>query len=179
MTVIDIEREAETENDAARFRFITDWQALDPAESDAIREFWRSEGALTDDKQMTARLPQLVMHVRDGDKVAAVCTAVPMTPPAFGQPVYYYRSFVGKAWRTTSLVKRLAVRATKVLEEFAATRDFPCIGVMLELEGERFKDKWRMPIWRYAKFIYVGRSPRGLETRVYYFEGAMLKPAKS
>ena len=57
--------------------------------------------------------------------------------------------------------------------------DFPCIGVMLELEGARFKDKWRMPIWSYRAFIYIGRSQRGLETRVYYFKDAMLKPIKT
>ncbi len=50
---------------------------------------------------------------------------------------------------------------------------------MLELEGARFKEKWRMPIWSYAQFIYIGRSQRGLETRVYYFKDAMLKPIKT
>ena len=163
----------------ARFSFVADWQALDPAEGEAIADFWRREGALTEDAQIKARLPQVVMHVRDGDRVAAISTAIPMTPPQFGQPVYYFRMFVGKEWRSTSLIKRLAVRATRVLEEYAAAHDFPCIGVMLELEGARFKDKWRMPIWSYAQFIYVGRSGRGLETRVYYFKDAMLKPVKT
>ena len=164
---------------AARFEFIADWQALDPAEGEAIGEFWRSEGALTEEAHIKARLPQVVMHVRENGRVAAISTAVAMTPPQFGQPVYYFRMFVGKEWRTTSLIKRLAVRATRVLEEYAAARGFPCIGVMLELEGARFKDKWRMPIWNYARFIYVGRSARGLETRVYYFKDAMLKPGKT
>ena len=162
-----------------RFTYVADWQALDPAEAEAISDFWRREGALTEDAQIKARLPQVVMHVRDGDTVAAVSTAVTMTPPQFGQPVYYFRMFVGKEWRTTSLIKRLALRATKCLEEYASTHDYPAIGVMLELEGARFKDKWRMPVWNYVQFIYVGRSPRGLETRVYYFNGAMLKKVRN
>ena len=161
-----------------RFTFIADWQALDPAEGEAIREFWRSEGALTDDKTITSRLPQVVMHARDGDKVAAVCTAVAMTPPAFGQPVYYYRSFVGKAWRTTMLIEKLLRRAIACLEDYAAAHDFPCIGILLELEGARFKDKGRVPIWPHTDFVYVGRSGRGLESRVRFFKGAKLKPAK-
>jgi hypothetical protein len=164
---------------SARYEYIADWQALDPAEGEAIGEFWRREGALTEEAHIKARLPQVVMHVRDNGRVAAISTAIAMTPPQFGQPVYYFRMFVGKEWRTTSLIKRLAVRATKVLEDYAAAHDFPCIGVMLELEGARFKDKWRMPIWNYAKFIYVGRSQRGLETRVYYFRDAMLKSVKT
>ena len=163
----------------ARFSYVADWHALDPAESEAIAAFWRSEGALTEEAHIKARLPQVVMHVRENGRVAAISTAVAMTPPQFGQPVYYFRMFVGKAWRSTPLIKRLAVRATKCLEEYAVAHDFPCIGVMLELEGARFKEKWRMPIWSYAQFIYIGRSPRGLETRVYYFKGALLKEIKT
>lgn len=166
-------------SEQTRYTYVTDWQSLDPADGTAIGDFWRREGALTDDALIKTRLPQVVMHVLDGDEIAAISTAVPVTPPQFGQPVYYFRLFVGKKWRATSLIKRLAVRATRVLEEYASTRDFPCIGVMLELEGARFKEKWRMPIWSYAQFIYVGRSPRGLETRVYYFKGAMLKEVKT
>ena len=164
---------------APRYTFVADWQALDPVAGEAIADFWRREGALADEALIKARLPQVVMHVLDGDAVAAISTAVPMTPPQFGQPVYYFRMFVGKAWRSTPLIKRLAVRATKCLEEYAVAHDFPCIGVMLELEGARFKEKWRMPIWSYAQFIYIGRSPRGLETRVYYFKGALLKEIKT
>ena len=49
-----------------------------------------------------------------------------------------------------------------------------CVGVMIELEAERFRRKWRIPVWPYVPFVYIGRSPAGLETRVYYFEGAVL-----
>jgi hypothetical protein len=162
----------------ARFSFVADWQALDPAEGEAIADFWRREGALNDEAQIRARLPQVVMHAREGDTVTAVCTAVAMTPPQFGQPIYYYRSFIGKNWRTTTLIERMLRRAVKTLEDYAAAHEFPCIGILLELEGARFADKGRMPIWPHTNFIYVGRSGRGLETRVYYFDGAKLKPIK-
>jgi len=171
-------RVTSTEAAPSAFRFVTDWQSIDPAEADAIREFWRSEGALSEEAHMSARLQQLVMHARDGDKVAAVCTAVAMTPPALGQPVYYYRSFVGKAWRTTTLVEKLLRRAQKLLEDHARENNFPCIGILLELEGARFKDKGRMPVWPHTGFVYIGKSGRGLESRVYYFKGARLKAAK-
>ncbi len=108
----------------------------------------------------------------------AVSTAVALTPPQFGQPVYYYRSFVGKQWRTTTLIERLLKRALVTLEDYAIAHDYPCIGVLLELEGARFADKGRMPIWPHSNFVYVGRSQRGLETRVHYFKGATLKSGK-
>lgn len=162
---------------ASAIRYVADWPPA-PAEAEAIRRFWIDEAALNDEAQIAQRLPQVVMHAVDGDKVAAVCTAVATTPPAFGQPVYYYRSFVGKAWRRTTLVERLLRRAQAFLEEHARERGFPCIGILLELEGARFKDKGRMPVWPHSGFTYVGKSGRGLEMRVYYFEGAKLKAAK-
>jgi hypothetical protein len=162
-----------------RFTFVADWQALEPAEGEAIAAFWRSENAMQDETQMKTRLPQVVMHARDGDEVAAVCTAMAVIPPQFGQPVYYYRSFVGKAWRTTTLIEQLLRRAVKLLEDYAAAHDFPCIGILLELEGARFADKGRMPVWPRTGFIYIGKSGRGLESRVHYFKGARLKPAKT
>jgi hypothetical protein len=171
--------DAMNESAPLRFTFVADWQALDPAEGEAIAAFWRSENALNDDAQMKARLPQVVMHARDGDNVAAVCTAIAMTPPQLGQPVYYYRSFVGKAWRTTTLIEQLLRRAVKLLEDYSATHGFPCIGILLELEGARFADKGRMPIWPRTGFVYIGKSGRGLESRVRYFKGARLRPAKT
>jgi hypothetical protein len=34
-----------------------------------------------------------------------------------------------------------------------------------------------MPIWPHSGFVYVGKSARGLETRVHFFKGAKLKTA--
>ena len=151
--------------------------AVIAADGQAIGDFWKREGALGDEAQIKARLPQVVAHARDENGVVAVCTAVPMVPPAFGQPVYYFRSFVGKNWRTTTVFKQLFKRAQAVLENYARDHDFPCIGILLELEGARFKEKGRVPIWPLG-LIYIGKSGRGLESRVYYFKGAKLKPLK-
>lgn len=164
--------------DSSRFRFVTNWQAMDAGDAEAIKAFWRREGAFTDDAPMAARLPQIVLHAREGDEVAAVCTAVPVTPPAFGQPVYYFRAFVGKAWRSTRLFVLLWRHAQPLLETYAREHGFPCIGILLELENNRFKEKGRMPVWPHTDLVYIGKSGRGLETRVYYFKGAKLKPAQ-
>ena len=160
---------------ARRFRFVADWPAPAAEDAEAIRGFWRREHAFNDEAQMTARLPQVVMHALDGDEVAAVSTAVAVTPPIFGQPVYYYRSFVGRKWRTTILVESLLKRSQALLGAFARERDFPCIGVLLELENARFRKRMRMPVWSRTGFVYVGRSGRGLEYRVAFFGGATLK----
>ena len=160
------------------FRFVDDWQAMQPADAEAIRSFWRREGAISDDAQMDERLKQVVMHaVTPEGEVAGVCTALPMTHPQIGQPLYYWRTFVGARWRSTALVMRLLKRSCVRLEAYVQTNGGPCIGVLLELENSRFRDKGRMAAWWNPRFVYVGRSPRGLDLRVLYFKGAKLRPA--
>jgi hypothetical protein len=167
-------------NDAARssstFRFVTHWKIESPENDDAVLQFWEREGALANDVMAKERLKELVLDARDSDgRVAGVCTVVPMTLPRLGQPMYYYRCFIGKDWRKTRLVFRLLLRAFEVLEEYARTHDFPCIGVVLELENSRFGDALRAPVWPSTGFIYAGKSGRGLDLRLRYFHGARLK----
>ena len=163
-------------SETARFRFVEDWPAIRPDAADAVRAFWRREGAFDSDAQMDQRLPQLVMHAcSDEGEVAGVCTALAMTPPGLGQPMYYWRCFVGARWRATPLVMQLLKRSCVVLEAHARTHDFPCIGILLELENTRFRDRGRAAQWWNPRFTYIGRSPRGLDLRVLYFKGARLR----
>lgn len=164
------------------FDFIHDWPAADTAEKEDISAFWRREGALNDEAAIEQRLKQVVMHARTRDgEVAGVCTAMPMTPPRLGQPMYYWRTFVGARWRASSLVMSLLKRSCALLEEHARTHDYPCIGVLLELENDRFRERGRMATWFNPRFVYIGRSDRGLDLRALYFKGARLKdpPARA
>jgi len=164
---------------SARFTFVVDWPAPSAESGDAIRAFWKREGAFNDEAQMNARLPQVVMHALTPEgEVAGVCTAVVMTPPHLAQPVYYWRTFVGKAWRSTSLVMTLLKRSCVLLEQHAIEHDYPCIGILLELENNRFKEKGRTAVWWNPRFVYIGRSQRGLDLRMFYFKGARLKAVK-
>lgn len=167
---------SETASATSRFVYATDWGHMAPDDAQALRAFWKREGALVDDAQIDARLPQVVMHAttREGD-VAGVCTAVAATHPRIGQPLYYWRTFVGKPWRSSQLVGLLLKKSCRVLEQHAKDNDFPCIGVLLELENARFKERGRMPVWANPRFVYVGRSERNLDLRVLYFDGARLK----
>ncbi|HET6545575.1 MAG TPA: hypothetical protein VFG55_02385 [Rhodanobacteraceae bacterium] len=161
----------------ARFTLVTDWQVLDPVDGAAIGEFWKRENAIADDAQAAKRLTEVVAHARTADgTVAAVCTAVAVTLPRFGQPMYYYRCFVGRAWRSTRLVFSMLRCAQSALEAYARERDFPCIGMLIELENARFGTTLRTPLWPNSGFVYVGRSGRGFDLRAYYFRGARLKP---
>lgn len=161
---------------ANAFTFVTVWPQACAEDAEAIRGFWRREKALDSDAAMDQRLPQVVIYARtsDGD-VAGVCTAVAVTPQQLGQPVYYWRTFVGAAWRSSKLVMALLKRSSMLLEDYSREQGFPCIGVLLELENTRFANVGRRAEWHNPRFAYIGRSERGLDVRVHYFRGARLK----
>jgi hypothetical protein len=162
--------------DQHRYNTITDWQQLDPATGDAIRAFWEREHANVSGDEATRRLDEVVAHVVDehGDMVA-VSTVAQKVLPRLGQPLYYYRCFVGQAWRSSKLVRPLLRHTQKVLEKYARERDYPCIGILLELENEGFANTLRWAQWPGVDYTFIGISPRGLELRVRYFRGALLK----
>lgn len=159
-----------------KFEFVTHWQHESAADGEAVAAFWQRENALSGDVQTAERLRQVVLHARDASgNVAGVCTVVSMTLPRLGQPMYYYRCFIGKEWRRSRLVFSLLTRSFDVLEEYARANDYPCIGMVLELENSRFGETLRAPVWTNPRFIYVGKSGRGLDLRLRYFRGARLK----
>lgn len=162
--------------DKHTYTTITDWQHLDPAVGEAIRQFWLREQANVAGAEAIHRLTEVVAHIVDeNNNMVAVATVAVKVLPRLGQPMYYYRCFVGKAWRSSKLVRPLLRHTQHVLEKYARAHDFPCIGILLELENEGFADTLRWATWPGVGFNYIGISPRGLDLRVWYFRGAVLK----
>lgn len=158
------------------YTIITDWHQLDRQTGNAIRGFWKREQANVSGDEATRRLEEVVAHVIDEHgTLVAVATVAQKVLPRLGQPMYYYRCFVGKAWRSSKLVRPLLRHTQKVLEKYARENDFPCIGILLELENKGFADTLRWAHWPGVDFSFIGISPRGLDLRVWYFRGALLK----
>lgn len=160
------------------FTFHPGWGQLSARDQSDLIDFWVAEKALPNADAARQRVAQVVLFARneDGGDVAGVCTAIPQTPPLLAQPVYFYRSFIAPKNRKSLLVVQMLQKAVDFLEEDARAHEWPCIGVLLELENERFGSKGRMPVWRGLDFTYIGKSPRGLECRIHWFQGARLKP---
>lgn len=160
----------------AEFTLSSTWPQISDEDAGNLLAFWKHEGAIPDETQAKARLKQAVLLARDANgEVAGVCTALPMTPPQLGQPVYFWRAFIAPQWRQTRLIYTFLMQSFDHLEAFARERDYPCIGVILELENNRFGEVFRQAEWRKPHFVYIGKSPRGLDVRVRYFRGARLK----
>lgn len=156
---------------------VTAWPAIGVADAEAVQAFWRAEQAITDARVAAERVRQVVAFGRTPQgRVAGVCTAFPVLHPRFGQPMYYWRTFVGADWRRTPLVMRLLKQSCRVLAGYAADNDYPCLGILLELENGRFAERGRQAVWFNPRFFYAGLSERGLEVRAHFFPGARLKP---
>lgn len=161
------------------FTFHEAWGNLGDSDAQEIVEFWVREKALPDESSGRKRIDQIVLFARSADtgEVAGICSATPQIPPQLKVPLYYYRTFIGSGWRSSKLVYYLLKRASRLLEEYAIENDYPCIGILVELENPSFKRpgrKRKAVMWQ-PPFTYVGQSPRGLDMRVYYFRGAPLK----
>lgn len=158
------------------FELTQTWPAIGEGDGEDLLAFWKTHGAIPNETEARKRLKQVAVLARDdSDAVAGVCTAVPMTPAQLGQPVYYWRCFVAPEWRSTRLFYQMGIRSFELLESWAREHDFPCIGILLELENDRFGKIGRMPVWGRSRFTYIGKSARGLDVRIRYFEGARLK----
>ncbi|MGH8041649.1 MAG: hypothetical protein ACREPN_06360 [Rudaea sp.] len=161
---------------APQFSFVTHWKVENDENNDAVLEFWRRENAIGDETQAKKRLSEIVLHARDRDgAITGISTAVPITLPRLGQPTYYFRCFIGKDWRKSRLVLSLLRRTCEVLEDYARAHDFPCIGIVLEMENARFGESLKRACWPSTGFVFIGKSQRGLDLRVKYFRGAKLK----
>jgi hypothetical protein len=163
-------------NHAHGLRFVTDWQSLDPADAEAIRAFWAREGANVEGAEAIRRLHEVVVHaVTEDGQIAAVATVGNKILPRLGQPMYAFRCFVGSAWRNSTLPRSLMRHTHEVLEPYARAQGFPCIGIVVELENERFAKTMRRAFWSDTKMSYIGTNAIGQDVRVRYFRGARLK----
>ena len=161
-----------------QFQYVAHWQTDLPDEGETVLAFWLKEKAIGDETQARQRLKEIVLHSRDADgEMAGVCTAVAMTLPRLGQPMYYYRCFIAPRWRKSRLILYIFKRAFELLEGHAMRSGYPCIGVLTELENTRFTEMGQIPVWPDIHLTYIGKSQRGHDLRVRYFRGAKFKPA--
>lgn len=160
----------------SRFTLTHVWPNISESDASDLLAFWKQHNAIPNEEQARARLAQVVLLARDAEgAIAGVCTAYSMTPPQLGQPMYFWRAFIAPQWRSTRLIGTLLSGSCDLLGEHSREHDFPCIGILLELENERFGKAGRKAEWVHPRFCYIGKSPRGLDVRAHYFRGAKLK----
>jgi len=106
-----------------------------------------------------------------------VGTAVVRVLPRLRQPMYYYRQFFAKELRGQKQTVPFFNRARAILQDYNASLKTPeSLGLLMELESPLLAARYNSADGAAAGTTFIGYSPRGLQLRVSYFEGATLLP---
>lgn len=156
------------------------WKRVTPGLEQELVAFWRDNDAIVDEASATRRAAQAVCVVRGEDEaLRGVATAVIKVLPRLRQPMYYYRMFFAPALRGHRQFLPVFRQAKKILRDYNATLDEPeSLGLLLELENDRLGKAYPHAYEPDFGATFIGYSPRGLQLRVSYFDGAeLLSPA--
>jgi hypothetical protein len=156
------------------------WKAVTPAIAAGLDELWARRGAVADAPGRAARAAQAVCIARDPARpgaILAVGTAVVRALPRLRQPMYYYRQYFAEAFRGGGQAIPFFNRARQVLQDYNAALERPeALGVLLEIENPMLAKRYDHAVESDAGSVFIGYSPRGLQLRVSYFDGARLLP---
>jgi hypothetical protein len=152
------------------------WKAISPELTRELVDMWGSTRAIASPSTAQLRSSQAVCIGRDDDgAIRAVATAVVQVLPRLREPMYYYRQYFDPALRGQGQTTRFFNRARQVLASYNETLPTPeSIGVLVELENPWLAAHYARARIDEADSIFIGYSPRGLQMRVSYFEGARL-----
>ncbi|MBP6514895.1 MAG: hypothetical protein KA224_06915 [Steroidobacteraceae bacterium] len=159
------------------YEVIPVWQKLDAALEQEVVAFWLAEKVFAAEGPARARAKEIICIGRGADGgIAGVCSAVAKVVPRLRERLYFYRSYVRAADRRKGLALELLKAARPVLESYEASLPAPqCIGVLLEIENRGLADYQGAALWKQTGYAFIGYSPRGLDMRVRYFDGARLQ----
>ena len=157
-------------------QIIPTWKQVAPELQSELVELWMGNKAITDPTVAAARARQAVCVARDEcGALCAVSTAVVRVLPRLRQPMYYYRQFFTEAFRGRKQALPFYNRARQLLQDYNAALPTPeSLGVLLELENPMLARHYDRAWVEEAESAFIGYSPRGLQLRVSYFEGACL-----
>jgi len=155
------------------------WRNVGSELAAQIGALWQAENAIGDSAEIARRSGEAVCVARSAsdDRLLGVATAQPRQIPFLGQPMYYVRAFVAASARRGLLAHRLlhSTQATLAADAAGPAPASAAIGIFLELENPVFTRDGERAVWRRSGFIYAGRTPNGLQRRIWYFPDARLR----
>lgn len=156
--------------------FIPVWGQVPPELQAELVDLWISHKALNDAGVAAERAKQAVCIARnDEGELVAVGTAFIKVLPRLRQPMYYFRQFFAPCFRGNGQTIPFFNHARQVLQAHNAALPSPeSLGVLLELENGMLASHYTLVHVAAGDSTFIGYSPRGLQLRVSYFEGARL-----
>lgn len=154
------------------------WKQVTPELKAELLAMWERNNAVRDPAQAAARAGQAVCVGRDEQgALCAVGTAVIRVLPRLRQPMYYYRQFFAQQMRGQKQTVPFFNEARRILQDYTAKLPAPeSLGLLMELENPLLSARYNAAGGAADGTTFIGYSPRGLQLRVSYFEGATLLP---
>ena len=158
--------------------FVPVWKQVTPELAQELMAFWQASKAVVEAGTAATRALQAVCIARDGNGVlCGVATAVVKVLPRLRQPTYYYRQFFAKALRGQHQELAFFQFAKRILQDHnAALSKAESLGILLEIENAKIAAAYRHAHEPGFDATFIGYSPRGMQLRVSYFDGAELLP---
>jgi len=161
------------------------WQAIDENRAQAICRMWADHGAGIAEPEARQRAQEVVCAVLDETgSLIGVSTAVPRRIPFLGETMFYFRAFLIPNARGGLLIRQLMTASWVCLNAGYQRDPSPGqpIGIFLEIENPQLSRDRERAVWQRpaesvlpgSGLVYVGRTPRGLDRRIWYFEKARL-----
>ena len=143
-----------------------------------VLALWKRERVVPEaEAQRRVHEVHLVAVERD-EGVVGVSSAYLQRNAQLRMDLLYYRAFVSKAHRMSSLAGLLAVRGREVLEKrFISGEDTSAGGVIYVVQNQGLKAYFNKALWLPTDFWFIGETERGAHVRVHYFPGALAPEA--
>lgn len=151
------------------------WNEAKPEVRAAVKDLWRTYGALEGVSQPDARAEQIVFAVRNSSgEVVAVSTASPLQVSFLNNHFFYaFRCFVAPSSRMPGLDSAVAVRTKSLLEQHQEPGG-KFKGVLMVIENEAIKKLRTKAVWEASDMVFAGYTREGHHVRVGYFKGARI-----
>jgi hypothetical protein len=141
---------------------------------DDVLRLWAREGALPEDEEARRRVREVQLVATESDAgVVGVSSLYLQRNAQLRMQLWYYRTFVAREHRQSSLAAQLIFGNRDLMEErFVSGEDTRAGGMVFELENEGMMRHFNKALWLPADFTFIGENERGAHVRVHYFPGA-------
>jgi hypothetical protein len=144
---------------------------------DDVLALWKREGAVPE-PEAQRRVHEVHLVAVDKDEgVVGVSSSYLQRNQQLRADLLYYRAFVARYHRKSSLAGLLAVRGREVLDDlFVKGEESRAAGIVYEVENPGLKSYFNRALWLPTDFTFIGENERGDHVRVHYFPGALVPP---
>ena len=139
-----------------------------------VLALWAREGVVSTEEAERRIDEVLLVGVERDQGVVGVSSAYLQRNPQLRMDLWYYRAFVGREHRRSSLAVLLAMIGRDHLKQrFVTGQDPRAAGAVYEVENEGLKRYFNAALWLPTEFTFIGENARGDHVRVHFFPGAL------